>query len=57
MLVIESIEYSENPISIKEACLMSIALTEIFALWSDVTSTTWETLSTCTWDDMKRKIF
>lgn len=57
MLVIQNIEYSNNPVEINEAFLFKLEVIEVLAVWNDLQSKTWNNVQGITWEKMKLKYF
>lgn len=57
MISIEQVEISDNPVNTNQSFLLKVILIEIMATWNDTKVVTWSSLSSISWDKVKRKIF
>lgn len=57
MLVIDSIQYSKNPVKVGEAFLISVSISEEVGTWNDTVNKTWGNIGSNTWNQVNTKYF
>lgn len=57
MLLIQSVEFSNNPVNTNQAFIIKITISEVMAIWNDLNTNTWDSLNTKTWTNVEDKYY